>query len=84
MRSRSDFSLPIAKTVFGGLDTLSYLGSEIWEIVALEIKVVALYYKWRKKSDFGIQPTGLAGFAKDIFIIYDLCKDLLGAKVQIC
>ena len=49
LRSRSDFSLPIAKTVFGGLDTLSYLGSEIWEIVALEIKVVAPLLQMKKK-----------------------------------
>ena len=37
---RNTYDLPIVKTVFSELETLSYFGSKLWEIAPPEIKVV--------------------------------------------
>ena len=37
---RNTYDLPIVKTVFSELETLSYFGSKLWEIAPPEIKLV--------------------------------------------
>ena len=38
LRNNSDFAALIVKSVYKGLESLSYLGPKIWELLPLEIK----------------------------------------------
>ena len=38
LRNNLDFAVPIVKSVHKGLESLSYLGPKIWELLPLEIK----------------------------------------------
>ena len=38
LRNNADFSLPLVKPVHKGLESLSYLGPKIWEILPIKIK----------------------------------------------
>ena len=38
LRYQSEFSRPMVKLVFNGMETISYLGSRIWDLVPLEMK----------------------------------------------
>ena len=38
LRNNPDFAVPIVKSVHKGLESLSYLGPKIWELLPLEIK----------------------------------------------
>ena len=38
LRSNSNFAAPNVKSVFHGSESISYLGSKIWDIVPLELK----------------------------------------------
>ena len=38
LRNNRDFAVPIVKSVHKGLESLSYLGPKIWELLPLEIK----------------------------------------------
>ena len=38
LRYQSEFSRPLVKSVFNGTETISYLGSWIWDLVPLKMK----------------------------------------------
>ena len=38
LRNNPDFAVPMVKSVHKGLESLSYLGPKIWELLPLEIK----------------------------------------------
>ena len=49
LRDPSDRSLPIVKTAFSGLESLSNLGPNIWEIVPPEIKEIDSLVEFKNK-----------------------------------
>lgn len=49
LRNPSDFILLIMKTVSSGLETVSYLGSKLWDISPLETKAVESLLEFKNK-----------------------------------
>ena len=54
LRINSNFVMPDARSVFHGNESISYLGSKIWDIVTLELTNVAVFKKgikeWKPKT----------------------------------
>ena len=43
LRNNPDFAVPIVKSAHKGLDSLSYLGPKIWELLPAEIKETDIF-----------------------------------------
>ena len=65
LRNNPAFAVPMVKSVHKGLESLSYLGPKIWELILpLEIKETETFHNSKLKLKSGIQKTVLAIFAK--------------------
>ena len=49
LRNNPDFAVPIVKSVHKGLESLSYLGPKIWELLPLEIKETETFSQFKAK-----------------------------------
>ena len=49
LRNNPDFAVPIVKSVHKGLESLSYLGPKIWELLPLEIKETETFSQFKTK-----------------------------------
>ena len=49
LRNNLDFAVPIVKSVHKGLESLSYLGPKIWELLPLEIKETETFSQFKAK-----------------------------------
>ena len=59
LRNNPDFTVPIKKSVHKSLESLSYLGPDIWELLPLEIKETEAFHNSRLKLKSGIPKTVL-------------------------
>ena len=49
LRNNPDFAVPILKPVHKGLESLSYVGPKIWELLPLEIKETENFLQFKTK-----------------------------------
>ena len=49
LRNNPDFAVPMVKSVHKGLESLSYLGPKIWELLLFEIKETETLLQFRAK-----------------------------------
>ena len=49
LRYNPDFAIPIVKSVHKGLESLSYLGPKIWELLPCEIKEKETFLQFKDK-----------------------------------
>ena len=53
LRNNPDFAAPIVNSVHKGLESLSYLGPKIWELLPLEIKETETFSQFKSKTKKG-------------------------------
>ena len=49
LSSNPDFAVPVVKSVYKGLEILSYLGPKIWELLPVEIKETKTFSQFKAK-----------------------------------
>ena len=49
LRSNTDFAVPMVKSVHKGLESLTYLGLKIWELLPFEIKETKTFSQFKAK-----------------------------------
>ena len=65
-RQNRDFRILSVNTVYEGSESISYLGSKIWEIAPVKIINSILQIVSKKKSETGYHQIALAGFSSHI------------------
>ena len=66
LRNNPDFAVPIVKSVHKGLESLSYLGPKIWELLPLEIKETETFSQFKAKTKCGIPKTVLTSLQNTV------------------
>ena len=69
MRNTSQFLVDTIHSVFNGSESVSYLGSKIWEQTPLEIKNIKSFVGFKKKLENGNLRISPAEFVKFIYPI---------------
>ena len=64
LRNNPDFAVPMVKSIHKGLESVSYLGPKIWELLPVEIKETETFSQFKAKIKSEIPKTVLAVFAK--------------------
>ena len=68
LRNYNEFRIPFARIVYHGTDSISYLGTKIWDIVPIELKSLKSVLK-----NLLHQTTVLAGFVNGIWMEWASC-----------
>ena len=77
MRNYSYFAIPRAKTVNHGLESLSYLGSKLWDSIPSHTKEIDSINEFKMSLKLGNLICAHADFAKFIYKTLDICSQRL-------